>query len=148
MAVGVAIATKFPNPWIAIPMSFASHFLLDKVPHWNPHIYTETQKHGKPSDKSTLIATLDICLAFATGVYFSIQALPDQNLALLILACSLFSVLSDVVKYPYYYFKIRSKLMVWWVHLERSIQVDTKQVWTGVLTQLIIVAASFWWILN
>jgi hypothetical protein len=148
VAVGVAIATKFPNPWIAIPLAFASHFVLDRVPHWNPHLYTETKKTGKPSKKSTTIALIDIGMALILGSAFAYAALPDRGMALLILACSLFSVLSDAVKYPYYYLKIRSKFMVAWVNFERSLQVDTKGVFLGIFTQVVIIIASVWWALN
>jgi lysylphosphatidylglycerol synthetase-like protein (DUF2156 family) len=148
VAVGVAIATKFANPWLAIPLSFASHFALDKVPHWNPHLYTETQKAGRPSKKSTLIAVVDIAFALSFGLFFAYRALPNTNLALLILACSFVSVLSDVVKYPYYYLKLRAKLLVAWVNFERSIQVDTKSIYWGILTQILIITASVWWILG
>lgn len=146
VAVGVAIATKFPNPWVAVPLAFLSHFALDKVPHWNPHLYTETQKTGHPSKKSTIIAAADIALSFMLGSAFAYQALPDTKMAILILACSLASVLSDIVKYPYYYFHLRQKWLVKWVDMERSIQVDTKSVYWGLITQGLIVATSIWWL--
>jgi len=148
VAVGIAIATKFPNPWVAIPLAFASHFVLDKVPHWNPHLYTETQKNGHPSEKSTIIASVDIALSFVLGSTFAYRALPDSKMAILILACSLASVLSDVIKYPYYYFHLRQRWLVKWVNLERSMQVDTKSIFWGFVTQSLIIAASIWWILG
>lgn len=42
--IGAAIATKVGNPFLAIPLAFASHFVLETVPHWNPHLNTETKK--------------------------------------------------------------------------------------------------------
>lgn len=147
VAVGIAIASRFPNPFVAIPLSFASHFVLDRIPHWNPHLYTETQKDGKPSVKSTRIAVFDIGTAFILGSAFAYSALPDTKKAVLILACSFASVASDVIKYPYYYFHLRQKWLVKWVNFERSIQVDTKSMFWGLVTQGLIVAASFWWIL-
>lgn len=147
VAVGVAIASKFPNPFIAIPLSFASHFVLDKIPHWNPHIYTETKTKGKPSKKSTAIAIADIGLSLVLGSAFAYRALPNSSLALLILACSLSSVASDVVKYPFYYFKWRMKWLVAWVNFERSMQVDAKSIYWGLTTQLLIIFASIWWVL-
>lgn len=148
VAVGVAIAAKFGNPWIAIPLSFASHFLLDKIPHWNPHLYTETQKTGKPSKQSTLIGAVDILISLTFGSFFAFRSLPNTKMAILILACSLASVLSDVVKYPYYFFKLRQKWLVWWVKQERSMQVDTKTVIPGLITQALVIVASVWWIFN
>jgi len=147
VAVGVAIATKFPNPWIAIPLAFASHFVLDKVPHWNPHLYTETQKHGKPSGSSTAVAVVDIGASLLLGGGFAFKALPNTQLSILILACSFASVLSDVIKYPYYYFHLRQKWLVAWVNFERSMQVDTKSMFWGLTTQALVIAASLWWIL-
>jgi len=147
VAVGVAIASKFPNPWIAIPLAFISHFALDKVPHWNPHLYTETQKTGKPSNGSTAVAVIDIGCSLILGSGFAIRALPNQNLAILILACSFASVLSDVIKYPYYYFHLRQKWLVTWVNFERSIQVDTKSIFWGITTQAFVIGASLWWVL-
>jgi hypothetical protein len=36
MSVGIAIAKLIPNPWIAIPLAFLSHFFLDLYPEWYP----------------------------------------------------------------------------------------------------------------
>ncbi|HJY98381.1 MAG TPA: hypothetical protein VJ227_01565 [Patescibacteria group bacterium] len=147
VAVGVAIATKFPNPFVAIPLAFASHFVLDKIAHWNPHLYTETQKQGRPSKKSTVIASFDIGAAIILGSSFTYAALPDLRLALLILACSFASVASDVVKYPYYYLHLRQNWLVSWVKFERALQVNSKSVFWGMVTQILIIAASLWWVL-
>lgn len=148
VAVGVAIASKFPNPWVAIPLALASHIVLDKIPHWNPHLYTETKKFGSPTRKSTTFAFVDIGSAFILGSTFAYMALPDYKMSLLILACSLSSVLFDVIKYPYYYFmSFRPKWLVWWVKTERAMQVDTTPFW-GFLTQALIILSAIWWILN
>lgn len=148
VAVGIALATKFPNPWVAIPLSVASHFVLDKIPHWNPHIYTETQKLGHPSKRSTALALVDISASLGLGLLFAFKALPDYSQALLIIICSLASVASDVIKYPYYYFNLRPAWMIKWVKFERSLQVDTKSVFWGLFNQSAVVAASLYWILN
>ncbi len=148
VAVGVAIAAKIGNPWAAIPLALASHFVLDKIPHWNPHLYTETQKLGHPSQKSTTIAIVDIASAFLLGSAFAFKALPDTKMAVVILACSLASVLPDVVKYPYYYFKsFRPKMLVTWVKFERSMQVDSKSIFWGIVTQVTVILASVMWII-
>lgn len=31
---GTVIASSVPNPLLAIPLAFGSHFLLDYLPHW------------------------------------------------------------------------------------------------------------------
>lgn len=33
--VAGAIAAKFPNPLISVPLAFTSHFIMDAVPHWD-----------------------------------------------------------------------------------------------------------------
>lgn len=147
VAVGIAIATKFPNPWVAIPLSFTSHFVLDRISHWNPHLYTETQKKGKPSAQSTVIASIDIATAFVLGLTFAYKALPDLRAAVLVLACSFAAIASDFVKYPYYYFQLRQKWLVAWVKFERSLQVDSKSVFWGMVTQALVVVTSIFWAL-
>lgn len=138
VAVGVALATKFPNPWISLPLALASHFVLDKVPHWNPHTYTETKKLGRPSNQTILITALDASVALAVGLFFAKSALPNQTLALTIIGASFFSVLPDVSKYPFFLFKnLRKGKYKKWVDWERTLQVDTTPFW-GLLTQVLV----------
>jgi hypothetical protein len=34
--IGAALAMKITNPWLGIPLAVVSHFVCDKVPHWDP----------------------------------------------------------------------------------------------------------------
>lgn len=147
VAIGIAIATKFSNPWVSIPLSLASHFVLDKVPHWNPHTFTETKKHGYPKKQTFIITTVDIFLALVLGLYFASQNLPDINQAFNIIACSFFSVLPDVSKYPFFLFKkTRVGIYKKWVEHERRLQVETQKPFWGIVTQILVIIASMWWI--
>ena len=146
VAVGAAIASKIPNPFIAIPLAFASHFLLDKTLHWNPHTYTETQKYGKPTKKTTMIATVDAVLALAVGSAIAASKLPDVNHSLVIFFASFASVLPDVIKSPFYYFNRHSGIIKKWVDLERKIQVETQNPVLGLTIQFIVIVVAFWWI--
>lgn len=147
VVVGAAIATKVANPALAIPLALASHFILDKVPHWNPHLYTETEKLGYPSRQTTKIALLDVGVALATGIFIASKFSGDLEKVILILACSLASVLPDIIKWPYYYLGKRWKLLVRWVLFERSIQVNA-DFWPGVISQGVVIAGGLWWIFS
>ncbi len=145
VAVGVAIASKIPNPLIAAPLSLASHFIFEKIPHWNPHLNSELKKYGQVTRKSTLIVAIDVILSLIIGIYFSLRVLPDTNHALTILACSFISVLPDVVEGPYFFLKSKGKLIEKWVGFQKSIQVDTTLV-PGLLTQILTVVLSLWFV--
>lgn len=147
VAVGAAIATKIPNPYIAIPLSFVSHLVLEKVPHWNPHIYTEIRKYGKVTKKSITIIVVDALLALFLGTYVASMVLPNYMHALTILFSCFASVLPDTVEIPYYFFKYKGKLLKKWIDWERSIQCNAELL-IGSITQIITIMASLFWIFN
>lgn len=147
VTVGAAIASKIPNPLISVPLAFASHFILDKVPHWNPHLNTETKKFGKPTKNTTMIVAADVLLAIVVGGFFAWHALPNTAHALTILAASFASVLPDVVEGPYFFLNMKTKFITNWIKFQKSIQTDTTVV-PGLAIQLITVIAAFWWVLN
>ena len=147
VALGIAIAVKSGNPWVAIPLSLASHFLLAKVPHWNPHFYSETQKFGQPKKISTYIAIADEVIAIALTLFLAYKFMPDVNKSFLILVCSTLSVLPDQIKIPYFFYNIRFGLIKKWVDFERKIQIEIKPFW-GIVTQICVVVASLFWIFN
>lgn len=143
--VGAAIATKVVNPALALPLAFASHFVLEKVPHWNPHLNTETEKYGKPTKQSTKIVILDVATSLVAGFYIASRVLPDTGHFVIILAASAAAVLPDIVEGPYFFLNMRSKIIKRWILFQKSIQEDTTVV-PGLLTQLVTVIAAFYWI--
>jgi len=141
--------TKIANPFISLPLAFASHFLLEKVPHWNPHLNTEKKKYGRISRKSTLLIILDSSLALILGTVIAFKKSGDLGqFAIIILACFL-SVLPDLIEAPYFFLgrNQNSKLLEKWIRFQKLLQTDTSPFW-GILNQLVTVAVAFWWILR
>ena len=103
VAIGAAIAAKIPNPFISIPLAFLSHFAMDRVPHWNPHINTELKKNGYITTKSSVIIAVDVAFALILGSLIAYQAMPDKNRALIIMLGSFAAVLPDLVEFPYFF---------------------------------------------
>jgi hypothetical protein len=145
VVVGAAIATKIPNPLISIPLAFASHFVLEKVPHWNPHLNTEKKKYGKPTKKSTQIVIVDVAISLILGGLIASRALPDTGHAITILLASFASVLPDVIEGPYFFLNWESKFIKNWIKFQKSLQVDVSVV-PGLITQVITIAGAFWWL--
>ena len=44
---GALIASKIPNPFISLPLIIASHFLEDRIPHWDVGQGLTSQKKSK-----------------------------------------------------------------------------------------------------
>lgn len=145
--VGAAIATKIPNPWIAIPLAFASHFVLEMVPHWNPHLNSETQKYGYPTRKSTALVIFDSVTALICGSTIAYSALPDVGHAATILFACLASIIPDLIEAPYFFLRIRNKIIKRWIVFQKSLQSDASPI-AGLLTQFITILAAVFWIGN
>lgn len=147
VAVGAAIATKVVNPVLSIPLALASHFVLEKVPHWNPHLNTETQKFGRVTAKSTRIVITDVLASIAIGGYFASRFLPDYKKSLIVIIACLVSVLPDVIEGPYFFLHMRNKIIEKWIYFQKSLQNDAPLI-PGLLTQALVLAFCFWWILG
>lgn len=147
VALGAAIALKIPNPAISIPLAFASHFFLEMVPHWNPHLNTETKKYGRPSKNSTIITTIDASSALLMGSYIAFSQSSDLGSLVTVLACCFASVLPDIMEAPYFFLGYRNKFLKKWIALQKSIQVDTSLFW-GMFNQTLVLAATLFWIFS
>jgi len=145
--VGAAIATKVVNPALAIPLAFASHFILEKVPHWNPHLNSETEKYGRPSKQSTYIVIADVAASLALGGFIASRALPDWGRTATILVACFVAVLPDILEGPYFFLNMRSEIIKKWIKFQKSIQVDIPII-PGLITQVITVLLAFWWIFS
>lgn len=144
--VGAAIAVKIGNPLFTIPLALASHFVLDIVPHWNPHLNKEVEKFGNPSKKSTVIVIIDSSLALFSGSYVACRALPNISLFLTILLSCFFAVLPDLIEAPYFFLNIRNnKFIIKWIKFQRSIQTKSPLI-PGLITQALVMAAVYLWI--
>lgn len=143
--MGAAIAMKVVNPALAIPLAFGSHFLLDRIPHWNPHLNTETKKYGKPTKKSTVIVIVDVCASVALGLFIASKALPNTSRATTVLIASFVSILPDVIEGPYFFLGIKSKFIKKWIAFQKSFQADTTII-PGLLIQVVTIVAALWWI--
>lgn len=94
--VSGAIAVAIHNPILAYPLSFASHFLMDAIPHWD--IGTNWRNRTKLVTGS--IAILDTILGFSLA-YFLFSGKADEQVLLLSMV---FGNLPDWMEAPYYIF--------------------------------------------
>lgn len=143
--VGAAIAVKIPNPLISIPLAFSSHFILEKVPHWNPHLNTEIKKYKKVAKASTNIVIADVLLSLGSGFFIATSAASDFSHAVWIILACFASVLPDVIEGPYFFLGLKSKFIKKWIDFQKSIQCDVSLI-PGLLTQVITIATSIFWI--
>ncbi|OGM11496.1 hypothetical protein A2Z22_00400 [Candidatus Woesebacteria bacterium RBG_16_34_12] len=143
--VGAAIAIKVVNPALALPLAFGSHFLLEKIPHWNPHLNSELKKFGKITNKSTKIIILDASCALVIGSYLSSLVLPNLSYALTIFFSCFLSVLPDLVEAPYFFLNYRNKKIDKWIGFQKVMQ-ENASLLPGLFSQLLVVFAALWWI--
>ncbi len=144
VVVAAAIATKVANPALAIPLALGSHFVLEKVPHWNPHWNTEKKTLGRVTKKTITVVLIDAGVSLFLGIYIAYLSLPNYNLAITVLLACLAGVLPDLIEAPYFFFDIKSKFIDKWIAFQKSIQVDTEVI-PGLVTQALTVFAALWW---
>lgn len=140
--VGATIATKIPYPLISLPLAFFSHFLIDLLPHWNPHLYTETKKSGFPTKTSKLIVVADVIASLIVGGMIAYRALPNTGAAITILLACFAAVVVDVVEGFYFFLGIRSKFLEKLIEFQLRYQSRAPFI-PGLLTQIAVVVIAF-----
>jgi len=129
--VGGAIAASVTNPAIGIALAFASHPVLDIIPHWDFGIGWR----GKNKFTLFLEASLDLLVGIALS-----YLLFGRNLdPIYFLACILASEIWDILMMPYILFKW--KIFYVFYKIQHHIQNNVKLPW-GILTQAATVYAA------
>jgi hypothetical protein len=94
--VSGAIVAAIPNPAISLPLVFASHFILDMIPHWD----FGTNWRGRTKSNTGIIAIIDTLLGFTLTYFLFIGKVS----APLLLTASALGNLPDWLEAPYYIF--------------------------------------------
>jgi hypothetical protein len=142
--VSGAIVASIGNPLLSLPLAFASHFIMDAVPHWD--FGTNWRNRNKPTTGA--IAIIDTVLGF-TVAYFMFGG--KVSLPVLV-AGVVIGNLPDWLEAPYYIFFAKnerngiSKNAGFWEKLTYKIY-KTENVFHnktgypfGVITQILTVA--------
>lgn len=144
---GAVIATKLGNPLLAFPLAFLSNFILDLLPHWNPHLNTELAKYGKITRKTFLFCLLDVSLALSIGLFLAFRFWPDVTRVAIILSSCFLAVLADLAEAPYFFLGIKHKFIMKLIDFQRRIQFNVPLL-PGLISQAIFLVIAFWLLLS
>ena len=145
--VGSAIASKVLNPAISFPLALGSHFLLDRIPHWNPHLLSEFKKYNKITRKTTFFIFIDSSLAISSAAFISLNQAMNFNQALIVFLSGVIATAPDLIEAPYYFLNMKSRLVERWILWQKTVQGDASFV-PGILIQIVIITTSILWILS
>jgi hypothetical protein len=135
--VGATIATKVSNPFLSLPLAFLSHFLLDILPHWNPHIFTEMQASGKISKKSVVIIFLDALMALLFGLFLAFRFWPKIDRVTIILLGSFLAVAPDLIEAPYFFLRAKNEFLLKLIKFQNKVQWKTRPL-VGIISQIAV----------
>lgn len=143
--VAGAIASKFPNPIVAVPLAFTSHFIMDSVPHWD----IGTNWRTRTKSLTGVLAIAETLIGITVTYFFFGGKVPGLTLGLTVAA----SLLPDWAETPWYIFFARKDKHVpakgagFWEKLTFSIyrwenffHRKEKSPFWGILTQVAAVA--------
>ena len=100
---GALIASKIPNPFISIPLILASHYLEDRVPHWDVgQGLTKNKKSKKTAFIEELLFDFPLSLLFVF-IFFQLGRPFDYHVWM----GWFFGLLPDFLEFPYLFLGLR-----------------------------------------
>lgn len=136
--VGGVIAASVPNPALGITLAFASHPLLDLIPHWD--FGWGWRKKSKPllfiqASFDFILGLILTYLLFIQYPLFGISIDPGY-----LLACVIASVIWDVAEIPYWFLNWDFPPFSWIYKIQSKMQGKTKTMFMGIVTQVVTVS--------
>ena len=140
--IAASIVSKISNPVLGIPLVLVSHFVADKVPHWD--VMTQKGKSKYRISRDTLI---DIILGFiSAGLFFVFKQRIDPVYFFLAIFVS---QLPDLLEAPYVIPQLKnpvSTLVYKFQHYVHDIWFDSRlEAPWGIVTQVITVGVFLLW---
>jgi len=144
--IGLVIAHFTGNPILTAPLAFLSHFIADKIPHWDFYSNTDNDDGSRTKGWRMFAFVLDFGLALSIGWFFFYKALYNPNLGfypgLNLIVGALFSNLPDAMEAPYiFHMKIykRLKFLQQFTEIQKRCQTQTVPI-IGISLQLFLCA--------
>lgn len=131
---GALIASKIPNPFISIPLILASHFLEDRVPHWDVgQGLTSRRKSKKAAFLQELffdfpLSILLVYLFFQAGRPFDWRPWLGW----------FFGLLPDFLEFPYLFLEYRSPFIKKFAAFHTWMHRSTPNRFWGLLPQFMV----------
>lgn len=142
-AAGAFIATKFPEPLVAIPLILASHYILDFIPHWDAGTGLSS---GKKTPLQAIKAEIpDLILSFAVILlYFQI----GKPLSLTVIGLApywgaFFAILPDFLEAPRNFLRKEPRLLKPLNNFHHSFHNSTPNKVRGLIPQVILLVLIY-----
>jgi hypothetical protein len=129
--VGAAIAGVIPaHPYLAISAAFASHFLLDAIPHWDYPIRSDSVKPSIGAamkyDGALLADSLAIGADALLGISLALLLLAKSDNLLVVLCAAGAAILPDALQFAYTRFRREPLISLQrfhsWIHSKRDLR--------------------------
>lgn len=134
--VGACLAVKIGNPALAIPLAFASNFLLDVVPHWD----VGTHWHDRPLAKTFVYAALDVFLGLGLSLLLFSHT-TDLSYLLLMIFIATFA---DWMESPYIFLGLKIPPFYQFYKIQSRFH-NRNSGWFGIFTQFAVVLPLLLW---
>lgn len=134
--IGTVIAAKIGDPYLAIPIAFFSHLILDLIPHW------DAGTHGEKKTSSQLFfeAGLDVIIGFGLSYLLITYLFPATDLSYAFIIIIVAQLL-DWLTAPYYIFKFHKQPFKFFYQLSSDTNSKLDKPW-GIVTQVVVVALA------
>lgn len=140
--VGIAIGFSIQRPEFAVPVSVATHFLGDLIPHWD--FYSHTSLAQRRVGWRPVAVMADLVLGVSVGLFFTFFALwvlKNPSLALNVFLCGIGSVLPDALEAPHIFMDKDFKFLQPLLRTQKKLQIQAPLPW-GIISQLFVIAVA------
>jgi hypothetical protein len=134
---GAFIASALPHPLLFIPLAFISHFVLDYIIHYDIGVTIKT--HHLSKIQIVFWESLDLLGAVILVALFW-QQTPDHFTWQIWLG-ALAAITPDIIESTDYFFSRPLKILQPFYHFHHTYHHSTKNVFLGLLTQVILILA-------
>lgn len=93
-AIGIAIATKATNPWLAFILAFIAHYILDAIPHGDEVLFDKMKTKKEKYTKLSMMLIIDFAII---AIYLLLIMTKISLDPVIIFAAVLGSILPDVI---------------------------------------------------
>lgn len=127
--IGVVIASKIGNPYIAIPVAILSHIAADAFPHWD----TGTNRKKKSRLRFWIDSLIDLSVSLLLPLFLGPFLNPSTSLPYIYLIV-ISAQLLDWLTVPYLFLKINFQPFAWMQRFQLSFDNRLDKPW-GIITQ-------------